>query len=99
MDKIMDGIAGMLTGFPAAAAKYNRRALEAPTLLSPVIRNSRTSFALNVRKYSTVKQLSIPALRFILVLLSGTDEPFTTGNISIGCVPPVQSHCAEKQTL
>jgi hypothetical protein len=54
---------------------------------------------LNERKYSTVKQDSTPTDSLILVLLSGTEVPFTTGKISRNAAALTVSHWAENKTL
>ena len=51
-------------------------------VLSAIIYNSRRSFAVNDKKYSTTRQDSEAALRRIRVLLFGTLVPLTTGKIS-----------------
>jgi hypothetical protein len=95
MVTIIEGISGIV-GVPPPLVTARIRAVPAPV---PTIYNCNVSFALNERKYSTTKQDSTPTLSLILVLLSGTEVPFTTGKISRAAAAPVVSHWAENNTL
>ena len=77
MVTIIDGISGM-TGVPPPPVIVRILA----SVLSPVIYNSRVSPALHAKKYSTVKQLSILAVKRIRVFDLATDTLLITGKIS-----------------
>ena len=77
MVRIMDGMSGT-AGVPPPPVIARIRAFA----LSPNTNNWSLSPAAKDKKYSAVKQDSTAALNRILVLLSGTDTPFTTGKIS-----------------
>ena len=74
---MIEGISGIV-GVPVPLVIATILAL----VLFAIMYNCNSSPALNERKYSTTKQFSIAAVNLILVLLSVTDVPFTTGKIS-----------------
>jgi hypothetical protein len=77
MVTIIDGISGIV-GVPPPPVIFNILA----SALSPVIYNCKISFAVNDKKYSTVKQFSTLAVKRIRVFDLGTDTLLITGKIS-----------------